>query len=232
MIIYQIRCLINNKVYIGKTNNLEKRWKGHLSLSKTGKGYLLHKAIRKYGIENFEINILKENASDEDEKILIKEYRHNSYNIHIGGKGGDNITFHPDKKEIFLKRRVKHEQNVRRNSSHPKWVIIDENIKSQIVQQYFSYELPSPVSICNTFNIKKDVFNRIIREKHTLYRSLIERFCYNENNIKQLIFEHISYTIQDIRKRGCGLGTDSIAVVLKRNSCKINKGPKNDKNWD
>lgn len=226
MIIYQIRCLVNNKVYIGKTNSVEKRWKGHLSLAKSGKGYLLHKAIRKYGVENFVITILKENASDEDEKLFIKEHRNRSYNIHEGGEGGDTITFHPDKKDIFLKRKDKHKQNVRRKDSHPKWIDIDTDTKSQIVNLYFSYELPSPVDICKRFNIKKDVFNRILREDHTLKRSLIDRFCYNQDNIKQLISEYKVYTIQDIRKKGCGLSTDSITKVLKINGYDVNKGPR------
>lgn len=224
MIIYQIRCLIDNRVYIGQTKNIKKRWQGHLSLVNTGKGYWIHSAIRKYGLDKFVLEIIKENATNQDEIKLIKETRDYNFNIHTGGKGGDNITFHPNKLEIFEKRKDNHLQNVRRKENHPKWVKVDENIKQEIIRLYFSYSLPSPQDICTQFNIKKDVFNRIIREKHLLFRSQVQRFSFNTSNIEQLISEYKEYTIQAIRQRGCGLSESSIPVVLQKNGVTVKKG--------
>ena len=85
MIIYQIRCLIDNRVYIGQTKNIKKRWQGHLSLVNTGKGYWIHSAIRKYGLDKFVLEIIKENATNQDEIKLIKETRDYNFNIHTGG---------------------------------------------------------------------------------------------------------------------------------------------------
>lgn len=57
--IYKIENLINNKVYIGQSKNIYKRWYGHRCDCKT-KEYPLYQAIRKYGIENFHFSILEE----------------------------------------------------------------------------------------------------------------------------------------------------------------------------
>lgn len=226
MTIYQIRCILDDRVYIGKTNNIKKRWSGHLSLVKTGKGYWIHSAIRKYGLENFKLEILKENATDKDEELLIKRTRGKNFNIHVGGKGGDTLTFHPDKKNIFEKRKIKHLQNVKRGTDHPKWVNVPNNNKEQIISEYFSYQVTPVLTICKKYNIKKDIFNRIIREKHKLYRSIIERFCYKKENVVRLIEEYQHKSIEKIKEGECGLSQNAIAKILKLNGFTIKKGKK------
>ena len=55
MLIYKITNKINGKVYIGQTIQcLKKRWSQHKSDSKKS-NMTIHKAMRKYGIENFTI---------------------------------------------------------------------------------------------------------------------------------------------------------------------------------
>lgn len=65
--VYKITNKINNKKYIGKALNVEERWLKHLSVARTGiRRFVFHKAINKYGANNFEVSI--------SEKILsIKE---------------------------------------------------------------------------------------------------------------------------------------------------------------
>ena len=48
--IYKITNLINNKVYIGQSIDIERRWQEHRKLCKTGNA-LIYKAFRKYGLE-------------------------------------------------------------------------------------------------------------------------------------------------------------------------------------
>lgn len=55
-LIYCFENKINKKKYIGQTCNLKKRIKKHLEDAKTSQ-LLIHKAIRKYGIHNFNIYI-------------------------------------------------------------------------------------------------------------------------------------------------------------------------------
>lgn len=103
MVIYSIRNLINNKIYIGKTINDRDDY--------FGSGLLINRAIEKYGKENFSKEILEEVFSVETlndrEKYWIDEYNSTDlrigYNIGKGGDGGDLFTNHPDKEEIRKK---------------------------------------------------------------------------------------------------------------------------------
>lgn len=108
--IYKITNKINNKIYIGYTSrNIERRfyehkWEALHSTGRENQSYL-YQAIRKYGVENFFIEILLEFDETENdwkklEKDYIKKYnsiRPNGYNILEGGDqppihfGNDNI---------------------------------------------------------------------------------------------------------------------------------------------
>ena len=81
--IYKITNLINSKVYIGRTNNLKRRIKQHRNLSSNR---YLSKSIKKYGWENFSVEILERNLNIENvpniESKYIEEY--NSTNRNFG----------------------------------------------------------------------------------------------------------------------------------------------------
>lgn len=94
MIVYKVTNLITNDVYIGKTAyELKMRKACHLSYSKRGSNTYFHRAIRKYGIENFEWSILSEIDNELKlnamEKFYIMIYRKmtNIYNLTEGGDG-------------------------------------------------------------------------------------------------------------------------------------------------
>ena len=58
--IYKIKNKINNKIYIGQSKDINNRWKRHLYDARNGSSTLLHAAIRKYGIDNFEFSIVEQ----------------------------------------------------------------------------------------------------------------------------------------------------------------------------
>lgn len=95
MFIYKIKNIITGKEYVGKTTKpLEHRFKVHHDSSKYGSDTYLHKSIRKYGIDNFAIELIEEVCGDidEKEKYWIAEFdtlSPNGYNMTIGGEGGD-----------------------------------------------------------------------------------------------------------------------------------------------
>lgn len=96
--IYKITNLITNLCYIGKSNNIDRRWKDHkrLAFTEGHKEYnkALYCSMRKYGLDNFSFEIIEEledySLSDEKEKYWIKYYNSyfNGYNESLGGDGG------------------------------------------------------------------------------------------------------------------------------------------------
>lgn len=104
--IYIFRNKTNNKVYIGKTNNIERRKIEHLSKSKTPNNGHFYNAIVKYGFDNFELDILfecdNEDIAYQKEEEYIKTYQSNNkkfgYNLTIGGEGLRGISEETRKK--------------------------------------------------------------------------------------------------------------------------------------
>lgn len=95
--IYRIENLINHKNYIGQTTQMNIRWSVHKRLAfepnAASYNYPLYKAIRKYGLNNFNFTVLEECAEQElDEKEIswikhFDSYGPNGYNQTAGGNG-------------------------------------------------------------------------------------------------------------------------------------------------
>lgn len=91
--IYKIINDINNKVYVGKTeNSIEKRFKEHCSdaFRDRNEKRPLYAAMRKYGIEHFHIELVEETDNPEEREIYwigFYEGYTKGYNATIGGDG-------------------------------------------------------------------------------------------------------------------------------------------------
>ena len=99
MHIYKLINKINNKFYIGKTiKSLKKRFNGHKAHANRGSKYHVHRAMRKYGYDNFEIELIEsvedEQTLNEREIYWISELKPH-YNMHGGGQGG-SLKGRPD----------------------------------------------------------------------------------------------------------------------------------------
>ena len=92
--IYKITNLINNKVYIGQSVDIKQRWNSHKRQSIIpNKEYnkYLYRAFRKYGIENFNFEILEECSReklDEKEHYYIILYNSNNDQYGYNETGG------------------------------------------------------------------------------------------------------------------------------------------------
>lgn len=97
MYVYKITNLINNKQYIGITNNYKKRWSNEkINPKNPKKQQVITRAIAKYGKENFKFELLFSNLKIEEacekEKELISQLNTlipNGYNVDKGG------NYHP-----------------------------------------------------------------------------------------------------------------------------------------
>ena len=112
--IYKIENLKNGKIYIGKTNDIERRMKEHKNNKNNS---LIDRAIKKEGIKSFKVTIIekvKKSKSNEREKYWIKYYNSyfraegsNGYNMTKGGDGGSSWNLRKvhiyDKKGNYLK---------------------------------------------------------------------------------------------------------------------------------
>ena len=91
--IYKIINKVNGKIYIGQSVSIENRWSSHKSEFKKNKyDTKLYRAMHKYGLDNFELEVIEECAQselDERETFWIAEYDSyaNGYNETLGGQG-------------------------------------------------------------------------------------------------------------------------------------------------
>ena len=98
--IYCIRCLANGKLYIGQTvKSLNRRFNQHIAEAKRGGRTKLHRAIRKYGEENFTVEEVMWVEAPTKQALKAKldfleihfiqkfDTRRNGYNTGEGGEG-------------------------------------------------------------------------------------------------------------------------------------------------
>ena len=118
--IYLITNKVNGKKYVGQSIDIEGRWKSHITASKKSELHI-YRAMRKYGIDNFDFSILEECSVDklnEREIYWISELDtyNNGYNMTIGGKG-HNLYLDPKEREQ-KKKEVARRSSKKYRDSH------------------------------------------------------------------------------------------------------------------
>ena len=212
--IYMFKNKINNKCYIGQAQSLKKRIAHHFSNIKTQRYDLpLYRAINKYGIQNFDIIILKEYSSDidhfnictqmdQDEKYYIEKYNSysNGYNCTLGGDGGI----------LGYKMTYEQKEKIRRNS------------KISIVNRKMVY----------MYNVKEKYYITAISVTHAsnitgISRSNIGRVAnkiYIKNNIKYFL---CSFSKEELSEQIKNLTDEDIKNIIEQNNLgKFKKGHK------
>jgi group I intron endonuclease len=99
--IYKIQNSINGKIYIGQSVDIYYRFRNHKSESFNPKSNAydtaIHRAIRKYGVENFSFDIIEECSQDElrEREIYWINYYGSfgdGYNLTTGGEGVPTVN--------------------------------------------------------------------------------------------------------------------------------------------
>ena len=167
--LYFIYNQINNKLYVGITNNLKNRWSRHKSISQSKKPrkQAIHHAIYKYGLESFvfkRVEILNDFKSAINREIewidFLKKEGYQLYNETSGGEGSlgiqkfgsDNPNFgkviKPHVKDRLLKARRK---------------LNDEQIKE--IMDLYSSKNYSQTQLSKQFNVSLTQIHRIVHGK-------------------------------------------------------------------
>lgn len=125
-IIYKVTNKINNRAYIGyTTQTLDARKGQHISdMKRMDRCKIFQNALRKYGSNNFEWEVILENATLEDEIRLIEEHgthkNRYGYNVTLGGEGNFGNKHSIETKQKMSQTRKgrklseEHKQNLRK----------------------------------------------------------------------------------------------------------------------
>lgn len=161
--IYVITNKINNKKYVGQSIDVEKRWSEHKYNSKRNTTIYLYNSMKKYGIDNFTLEVIEENIPlqmiDSRESYWIEKlntYRPEGYNLTLGGEGTIGYV-HTQKTKSAISKKAQERFNnlsddektafisrirgsvgdlVKMNEGYRKWLITTPNeIKNEVRQR-------------------------------------------------------------------------------------------------
>lgn len=119
--VYLITNLVNDKKYVGITHNsIEHRFQEHLQKSRMeSSNWILHRALRKYGQDNFKLELLEDNVPKdiigERENYYINLYDslNHGYNMTAGGAGISGYTFTKECVKARTKKIITPERNAK-----------------------------------------------------------------------------------------------------------------------
>lgn len=129
--IYIIENKIDGKAYVGKANDIERRWRKHRDAARDGADGLLYRAMRKHGIENFQIRVIDE-ADDETytlnvlEPLWIRRFSDQGIELYNLTEGGDGIPGFIHSEET--KRKMSESQRGRKHSEESRQKLREANL--------------------------------------------------------------------------------------------------------
>lgn len=129
--VYRIQNIIEDKNYIGKSWNIEQRWKEHITTLKSNKhiNNKLQSAFNKYGLDSFKFTIL-----EETDKIELMDY-FESYYTEKYNAINDGYSIYKLHKSQDIKFII---DNMDRLGS--KWIKILEMMNNKINKELWYYD--------------------------------------------------------------------------------------------
>ena len=186
--IYSVINKINDKIYIGQSIDVERRWLQH----KYGKGnIILRNAIKKYGIENFTFNILEIINTDNKSKIQVTEeltileqkwfdmkqpfLKENGYNIQKTSK--PNLT--PNRDIHFGKKISK----IKIDNNHTGKPIIQYSLDGKPIKEWKSAAEVERIMGFNAENISASCLRKCKSSNNFIWRFISDNLNKNDINI-------------------------------------------------
>lgn len=188
-IIYEIKNLINDKIYVGfhKTSKIDD---GYM-----GSGKYIKRAINKYGIDNFSKKIIKLCSTEKEmidlEKEIVNEdfLLGNVYNLKLGGSGGFRKGFiaTQDKKYISYEEFICGNHNGVNKNKIPvidsignKFITFVDNEKIKTKEYVPCFHKNGTVNVFNKFN----KMIKITKEEYNLNKSEYVSIYKNKTTVK------------------------------------------------
>ena len=183
--IYKITNLINNKIYIGKTKmfykdtkfGYENRFKNHLisafSKSKRNDCPRLYNAIRKYGKQNFNIELICNCPLEKIDEYEIKYIKMNDstndkkgYNIALGGGGRSVVNISEETRKKISLKQSESEMNIKpylKNNIQIGYTV-QRRQNGKVYRKYFSN---TKNTLEENYKLSKEFLNSIINSNIT-----------------------------------------------------------------
>lgn len=147
--IYLIRNLVNGKGYVGQTvQSVYFRFGQHKYSAKRGSKTALHKAMRKYGFENFEVKTVASSDTlllDDLEKHYIKFFgtyapKGHGYNLTEGGDGSLEGR-------VFSKEGKENLSSVHKGNSYAKGHKVSAESRAKMSEAHKGKSNPTPEAV-------------------------------------------------------------------------------------
>ena len=196
--IYRYTNLINNKKYVGQTNNIDRRIREHKNNSFNSKSInyenKIHQAIRKYGYDNFKIDIIEviNDVTDYDivnerERYWIKEEKSLltqwGYNVLEGGKNCWRSFLTPDDVEK-IKNMIHDEISY---SEIQQIYPISKTFISDINNGKYFFDEKEIYPLCK-YRISGDIYDALLEDlikPELTFKELSIRYGISESTVKK-----------------------------------------------
>lgn len=202
MYVYKITNKINNKIYIGITNDYKRRWNNECSYPTNPKRrQVIQEAIHKYGKSNFTFELLHSNLSIEA-AAEYENYYANEYNSYV--PNGYNVAkcgeYHPSckpqygEKNGMAKLSDEEAQYILNHRNQPMYVLYDEfssRISYKQFKQIYNHKCYKHLST----NVEKYPYNIEFSNQFTSnnaleYDEVVElRIRYNNGEYWRSVYE-------------------------------------------
>lgn len=170
--IYLRTNLVNGKQYVGQANNFEQREYDWMH-DNVYTGGIIDKARKKYGLENFKVEILRECDTQNElniwERYYINKYdtkTPNGYNLTDGGNGVSGFKHSKESIEMAVKNWKKSYNPLHHSMKREE---VRKKVSEALKKRYSNKENHPKYGTHLKDEVKERISNKLKGEKHWLY---------------------------------------------------------------